>query len=192
MALRYLLLFVSFSMGCATGKSNEARLDDFGRGAERVKAKDFNALMQLKCDELQPTWAKVRDEPTEERQLLGYGQLFEEVKSRVSEFDTATNRNPDLIYGKSDESDGKKSQSQEVFDAREGCVKLAADVRAEFEAKVRELVNLPLLDESKGGRVMKVARLNLERLRQAIDQLELEDKDDLNSKLSFAEKLIKR
>lgn len=168
-------------VGCVKDVPSDERLEKATRNTDAAKSKDFGELLRLKCDELQPAWAKLRDEPTEERQLAGYVDLYSELHSRSSEFDRATSRNPDLLY---------VADSQQLVDARDQCVQMTADVRVELETKLRDIVSMPVIDDIRGNRPTKVARLNLERVREAIEKLDLEDKEELLRKLASAEKQL--
>ncbi len=167
--------------GCVKEVPSDERLDRATRSTDAAKSKDFGELLRLKCEELQPAWAKLRDEASEERQLGGYLDLFAELASRSGEYDRATSRNPDLLY---------HTDSQQLVDARDQCVQMTADVRVELETKLRDIVSLPVIDDIRGNRPVKVARLNLDKVREAIEKLELEDREELLRKLSTAEKQL--
>ena len=168
-------------VGCIKEVPNEQRLDEATAQVDSTSGKDFTELLKLRCDELRPAWAKIREEPSEERQLTGYGNLHDELKSRSTEFERATSRNPDLLYQKN---------SQQLVDAQESCTQMAADLRLEFETKVRELVALPIVEDIRGGKTVKVARLSFERLKAAVEKLEMDDQDLLLTKLAVAEKSL--
>src|SRR5690606_11199009 len=90
-------------------------------------------------------------------------------------------RNPDLAY---------QEGSAEIIAARDGCVQSAADVRLDFEGLVREIVQLPVVDEYRDGKPVKAARLPFDTLRSAIEQLGLDDKETLLTRLANAEKTV--
>ena len=56
-------------------------------------------------------------------------------------------RNPDLHYAEG---------SQKLVAARESCIQQTADVRVEFDTYVRELVDVPTVEELKGGNTVTV------------------------------------
>jgi hypothetical protein len=172
------LLFTS----CVKEVSSEERLE---RELNKVDAKKTSTaadLLKLKCDDINSDLAKARDDSApEEKRIAAYMDLFDRAKSRSSKFDEAISRNPDLAY---------QEGSQEVISARDGCVQSAAEVRLDFEGLVREIVSLPVVDDYKDGKSVKAARLSFDALRGAIEKLDLDDKDQLISKLANAERTV--
>jgi hypothetical protein len=63
-------------------------------------------------------------------------------------------------------------------------------VKVEFDTYVRELVDVPTVQEIKGGNTVTVARLDFNTLRQAIETLNPEDKEQLLMKVGNAEKRV--
>jgi len=55
---------------------------------------------------------------------------------------------------------------------------------------VRELVDVPTVQEVKGGNTITVARLDFNTLRQAIETLNPDDKEQLMSRVGNAEKKV--
>ena len=90
-------------------------------------------------------------------------------------------RNPDLHY-----TEG----SQKLVSARETCIQQTADVKVEFETYVRELVDVPTVQEIKGGNTVTIARLDFNTLRQAIETLNPDDKEQLLGRVLNAEKKV--
>ena len=74
--------------------------------------------------------------------------------------------------------------------AKDNCIQQMADVKVEFETYVRELVNVPTVQEIKGGNTVVVARLDFGTLREAIEALNPDDRDSLLNKVSNAEKKV--
>ncbi|HEY0880354.1 MAG TPA: hypothetical protein VGD87_02430 [Archangium sp.] len=167
--------------GCVKEISSEERLERDTKKAE-YSVESAGDLLKLKCDDITSSLSKARDESAEEsKRLLTYTDLFEQVKDRNARFDEALNRNPDLAY---------QEGSAEVISARDGCIQAAADVRLDFEGLVREIINLPVVDEIRDGKPVKAARLNFDSLRDAIEKLSLDDKDALLTRLANAEKTV--
>jgi hypothetical protein len=90
-------------------------------------------------------------------------------------------RNPDLQY---------QEGALNIVNAKEVCIQQTADVRVEFETYVRELVDVPTVQEIKGGNAVTIARLDFNTLRQAIETLSPDDKDALLNKVGNAEKKV--
>ena len=168
--------------GCVKEISSDDRLDRETKRSDALTSSTAGELVKLKCDDITSELSKARDDSApEEKRLTIYTDLFERVKDRTAKFDDALSRNPDLAY---------QEGSQEIIAARDGCVQSAADVRLDFEGLVREIINLPVVDEYRDGKPVKVARLSFDTLRNAIEKLALEDKDALLSRLSNAEKTV--
>jgi hypothetical protein len=167
---------------CATGISNEERLDRATEHSSAAKSKVAEELLRLRCDDLNTELARARDDAKpEEARLKVYLDLYERVRSRTAKFDEALSRNPDLTY---------QEGTQAIAALHDGCVQAQADVRFDFEGLVREVAVLPVVDEFRGGSTVKVPRLSFDLLRAAIDKLELDDREALVLKLSIAEKSI--
>ena len=69
-------------------------------------------------------------------------------------------------------------------------LRVADDVRVEFERYVRELVDVPTVQEVKGGNTITVARLDFETLREAIEKLAPDDKEQLLGRVASAERKV--
>jgi hypothetical protein len=113
--------------------------------------------------------------------VISYIELYSSLVKRNATFDQAMTRNPDLNY-----TEG----SQKLVAARNNCIQQAADVKVEFETYVRELVSVPTVQEIKGGNTVTVARLDFNTLRQAIDTLNPEDKEQLLARVLATEKQV--
>ena len=185
MTNRILIASLAFPLSfaaCATGISNEERLNRATEHTSAARSKVAEELLRLRCDDVNTEVARTRDDSKpEETRLKAYIDLYERVRSRNARFEEALSRNPDLAY-----EDG----TQEIAVLHDGCVHAQADVRFDFEGLVREVVALPAVDEFRGGNTVKVARLSFDLLRTAIDKLELDDREALLLKLSIAEKSI--
>jgi len=168
--------------GCVKEISSDERLD---RETEFLVARgtpDAAALGKVHCDDTGDALNQARNvnRPETDR-VLSYIELYNSLVKRNATFEEAMARNPDLHY-----TEG----SQKLVSARNNCIQQTADVRVEFETYVRELVSVPTVQEIKGGNTVTVARLDFNTLRQAIDTLKLDDKEQLFARVLSAEKLV--
>ena len=168
--------------GCVHEMSSDERLDRETKRSDALTSSTAGDLVKMKCDDITSELSKARDDSApEEKRLTIYTDLFDRVKDRTAKFEDALSRNPDLAY---------QEGSQEIIAARDGCIQSAADVRLDFEGLVREIINLPVVDEYRDGKPVKAARLSFDTLRGAIEKLALDDKDALLSRLANAEKTV--
>lgn len=164
--------------------SSEERLEQETKLSSSGTALSPEELAQLSCGSAPTELAAARsDSKPEGDRVVAYMQLFDSLKQRTSAFELAMTRNPDLAY-----QDG----SQALVAAREGCVQSTADVRMEFESFVRDLVEVPTVREIKGGATVIAPRLDFKILREAIESLSPEDKDQLLTRVAAAEKQVER
>lgn len=168
--------------GCPKEISSEERLDRETNSKPVSDAPDAEQLAKINCKNIDEELNKARsDSRPETDRVLSYIELYQDLQKKTQTFEEAMARNPDLSY---------KEGSQEIVQAKDTCVQQTADVRVEFERYVRELVDVPIVDEVKGGATVKVARMDFGTLRQAIDVLAPDDKDQLLSRLASAEKRV--
>lgn len=175
------LLFLSAS-GCVKEISSDERLD---RETQNLAVKDtpgVSDLQKLTCDDTTDALGKARNvnRPETDR-LVDYIELYSSLRKRTTTFEEAMNRNPDLSY---------REGSQQIVNAKDTCIQQTADVKVEFETYMRELVEVPTVQEIKGGNAVTIARLDFNTLRQAIETLEPDDKDSLLGRVANAEKKI--
>jgi len=176
------LTFALLSTSCVKEISSDERLDRETKRSNALTSETAGDLVKMKCDDITSELSKARDDSAPEEKRLGiYSDLFDRVKDRTAKFEDALSRNPDLAY---------QEGSQEIISARDGCIQSAADVRLDFEGLVREIIQLPVVDEYRDGKPVKAARLNFDTLRNAIEKLALDDKDALLSRLANAEKTV--
>lgn len=167
---------------CVKEISSDERLERETKRSDALKSATASDLVKLKCDDITSELSKARDDSApEEKRITIYTDLFDQVKDRTAKFEDALSRNPDLAY---------QEGSQEIIAARDGCVQSAADVRLDFEGLVREIVQLPVVDEYRDGKPVKAARMNFDTLRTAIEKLNLDDKESLLTRLANAEKTV--
>jgi len=167
---------------CVKEITSDERLERETARSDSMRSSSAAELGKLRCDDLAADLAKARDEKTtEENRLTTYMDMYDRLKSRSAKFEEAMARNPDLAF---------QEGSQELTQARDACVQGAADVKLELEQLVREIMQMPTVDEIRGGSTVKVARLSFDVLRQAIEKLDLDDKDGLIQKVNNAEKTV--
>ena len=168
--------------GCVKEISSDERLE---RATEKVDVKEAlgaKDLQKIKCDDTAANLAKARNENKPETDRVNdYIELYESLKARSAKFDEAMSRNPDLAY---------QEGSQELISAKEQCIQQSADIRLEFERFIRDLVDVPTVQEIKGGATVTVARLDFGTLKQAIETLNPDDRESLLNRVSNAEKKV--
>jgi hypothetical protein len=169
--------------GCVKEISSEERLErDSPSLAARDNTPDAAALGRVHCDDTSDALVQARNvnRPETDR-VMSYIDLYTSLMKRNATFEEAMSRNPDLNY-----TEG----SEKLVAARENCIQQTADVKVEFETYVRELVDVPTVQEVKGGNTITVARLDFNTLRQAIETLNPDDKDTLMGRVATAEKRV--
>ncbi|MBE2251034.1 MAG: hypothetical protein IAE78_15960 [Myxococcus sp.] len=176
------LCTLTFASACVKEITSDERLERETARSDALKTNTAAELSKIKCDELNNDLAKARDAAkTEEERLTTFSDVYERLKNRSARFDEAMSRNPDLAF---------QEGSQELVAARETCVQMAADVRNETESLIREIMQVLVVDEIKGGQTVRAARVDYAPLRAAIEKLELDDREALQNKISNAEKQI--
>lgn len=173
---------LAFTSACVKEITSDERLERETARSDALKTNTAAELGKIKCDELNNDLAKARDAvKTEEERLATFTDVYERLKNRSARFDEAMSRNPDLAF---------QEGSQELVAARETCIQMAADVRNETESLIREIMQVLVVDEIKGGQTVRAARVDYAPLRAAIEKLELDDREALQTKISNAEKQI--
>lgn len=173
---------LTFTSACVKEITSDERLERETARSDALKTNTAAELGKIKCDELNNDLAKARDAvKTEEERLSTFTDVYERLKNRSARFDEAMSRNPDLAF---------QEGSQELVAARETCIQMAADVRNETESLIREIMQVLVVDEIKGGQTVRAARVDYAPLRAAIEKLELDDREALQNKISNAEKQI--
>jgi hypothetical protein len=168
--------------GCVKEISSEERLDRETQNLKVGNTPDAATLAKLHCDDTTEELAKARNvnRPETDR-VMSYIDLYTSLLKRTASFEEAMTRNPDLNYTQG---------SEQLVAAKDNCIQQTADVKVEFETYVRELVDVPTVQEVKGGNTITVARLDFNTLRQAIETLGLEDKEHLFGRVATAEKRV--
>lgn len=169
-------------LSCVKEVSSEERLEREISAGPAGPALSPEELSKVSCADVGESLARARaNERDETARLVSYMELYAEIRKKVSTLESAMSRDPDLRY---------QEATKGVVDAHGGCVQQEADVRLEFESFVRELVQVPIVEEVKGGTTVSVPRLDFNTLRQAIEALAPDDKDSLLVKVASAEKKI--
>lgn len=168
--------------GCVKEITSEERLERELSSGPTGKEITEEQLRKTSCQDAPSQLAQARnDSRPETDRLMAYVELYDSLRKKVALFEEAMTRNPDLHY---------TERSQDFVAAHDLCVQEAADVKVEFESYLRELVNVPTVQELKGGNTITVARLDFNTLRQAIEVLGPDDKDALLNRVNAAEKRI--
>jgi hypothetical protein len=176
-------VFLLSVTGCAARElTSDERLD---RDTSNLAVKDSpkaGELEKLSCENTGEELNKARNvnRPETER-LTDYITLYDSLRKRTQTFEEAMSRNPDLQY---------REGAGNIVNAKEVCIQQTADVRVEFETYVRELVDVPTVQEIRGGNTVTIGRLDFNTLRQAIETLALDDKDTLLNRVASAEKKV--
>jgi len=169
-------------LACVREITSDERLErSIGSGPAREPI-DTAALEKISCADAVEQLARARAaERDETARLMAYLDLYSSLHKRVGTLEEAMSRNPDIRY---------QDATRDVVDAHEACVQQEADVRFELERFVRELVQVPIVEEVKGGTTYPAARLDFNTLRMAIEALGPDDKDALLVRVASAEKKI--
>jgi hypothetical protein len=168
--------------GCVKEISSDERLDRETRDIGVSTTPEASDLAKISCENITEDLAKARNvnRPETDR-LVDYIALYDSLRKRTATFEEAMVRNPDLSY---------REGSQQIVAAKDTCIQQTADVRVEFETYTRELVDVPTVQEIKGGNTVTIARLDFNTLRQAIETLNPDDKDSLLNRVGNAEKKV--
>ncbi|MGE6759648.1 hypothetical protein ACQKGO_16645 [Corallococcus interemptor] len=170
------------SSGCVKEITSDERLERDTRSVAVKDAPGVDQLSKLTCDDTSAPLSKARDvnRPESDR-LVDYVNLYSSLKDRTHTFEEAMARNPDLSY---------REGSQNLVNAKDTCIQQTADVRVEFETYLRELVDVPTVQEIKGGNTVTVARLDFGTLKKAIETLDPDDRESLLQRVNAAEKRV--
>ncbi|MFN0061740.1 MAG: hypothetical protein ACKVPX_04395 [Myxococcaceae bacterium] len=168
---------------CAHEISSEERLDRATKDIQATKpVPPPDQLMQINCRDSDGALARARnvDRPETER-VQAYIELFRELRSKSVLLEDALNREPDLTY---------RAGGDKLGLSRDTCVRQAADTKVEFESYIRELVNVPTVQEVKNGNTFTIPRLDFGVLRSAIEALSPEDRDTMLDRVAAVEKRL--
>jgi hypothetical protein len=176
-------VLVLSATGCVKEISSDQRMEDGSpRYSSSKETPDATTLSKVHCDDTADALTQARNVNLPESDRLSrYIDLYSSLVKRNATFEEAMKRNPDLNY-----TEG----SQALVAARESCIQQTADVKVEFETYVRELVDVPTVQEIKGGNTVVVPRLDFNVLRQGIETLGPDDKEQMLTKVTNAEKKV--
>ncbi|MFN7131492.1 MAG: hypothetical protein ACK4N5_05375 [Myxococcales bacterium] len=167
--------------GCAThaayGPDSDTRLEQ--ATTEKASAEGAEAS-QIKCADIQPKLRSADEKPEGERMKV-LTEAFKEVKDRATRLEDAIARNPDLVF--TETGDAVKSNLEE-------CRAALADATSTLDRSVRDIAELPVIQEVQGNRTVPVPRMEFEIVREAIETLGPGDKDVLLAKIESAEKKV--
>jgi hypothetical protein len=179
----FLVVTSVLAVGCVKEISSEERLDraTSGMGSQRPLPPP-DELMRIRCTDVEGDLAKARnvDRPESDR-VQSYADLYTGLKQKTQVLQDALARNPDLSY---------QADAEKIRALRDSCVQQTADVRVEFDRYVRELVEVPIVQEIRGGRAVSVARLDFGALKRAVLVLDPEDREAMLGRVAVAEKRI--
>lgn len=178
-----MLLFALACAHSAYGPSSDQRLE----AAVESPGGDDRGLVQG-CDDQQDPLAKARNvERTESERLRSYMEIVRAITDRADQNTKAMAKNPNLAYG-----GGKDAlASAETRRVADSCRELLADSRREFEELVRDLFSPLLVLDVQSGHHTRSARVSLNLLRSAVQELAPPDSESLNDKLTEVDKILK-
>ena len=176
------VLFACIFFSCVKEITSDERLERATEQNDLKATAGAKDLAKIRCDDTEADLGKARNDGRPETdRLIAYKDLFESLRGRVNRIEEAMSRNPDLQF---------QEGSQQLVATKEMCVQKLADVKVEFETFVRELVNVPTVQEIKGGNTVVVARLDFGALREAVDSLAPDDRDALLVRIANAERKV--
>jgi hypothetical protein len=166
----------------AYGPDSDSRLEAAVADDKKSAQSEEGVARQLSersCggDKKKLTDAEQDDKPDADR-LKEYIRLYTDLLQRQKEIDKLIRDNPGAEFA----GDGKTA-SQTL----EECIALIADTHNSFDKFLREVVEVPISKEFQGTREVSVARVEFSLLRQAIDTLNPDDRENLSAKLDNAE-----
>lgn len=167
--------------GCATsgayGPDADTRLEM--ATTEQASAEGSEAA-QISCSDI-PSTLRSADEKPEGERLELITATFSDVKSRTNQLENAISRNPDLVFTET---------GDQVRANLEGCRSALADATSNLDRSIRDIVELPIIQEVHGNRTVAVPRMDFAIVRNALEVLGPEDKDTLLGRLEYAEKKV--
>jgi len=182
MRIRAALLASAFVVGgCVKNISNEERLDRESPSTD-VSALNFSELAQVNCADAESRLNEIRQgsRPEVER-LSAYMELYKALDERTDRLDQAMRRDSDILY---------IPEYRPIVDAHGDCFTRTEELKTEFERFTRELVEVPTVQEVRKGKTVPVARVDYAVLRDAIETLELSDREELYTNIAAAERRV--
>lgn len=167
--------------GCATsgayGPDSDTRLE---MATTETASAEGSEAMEIKCDDIGGKLRSADEKPEGER-LKSITETYSEVKSRATKLEDAIARNPDLVF---------TSTGDQVKSNLDGCRSALADATSNLDRSIRDIAELPVIQEVQGNKTVAVPRLDFAIVRSALDVLNPDDKDQLLGKIDSAEKKV--
>lgn len=167
--------------GCSThsayGPDGDDRLDE-GMSPTAKESTDASTILSLKCDDQSKKLTALSVEADEVKKLKGLAMVYLSSKETYEKLDAGASSHTDLLYGR--EGDQIKANLQVCRDT-------TAAAYSAFDRFVRELVDMPVVQEMKNKKMVNVARVDFKVLREAISKLDASDKEILNNRLTAME-----
>lgn len=162
----------------AYGPDGDERLDEGASPSKSGGSIDANALMTLNCKDQDRALAAANIEADEKKKLITLGNAYQAAKTNFTKLDEAASSQTDLLYGK---------EGEQIKMNLDGCRDTSASAYSAFDRFVRELIDMPVVQEMSDKRMINAARVDFATLRTAIDKLGATDKEVLLNKLSMVE-----
>lgn len=164
----------------AFGPGSDERLESSVN--EKASREGGGDVAGVSCTDLLEKFRDSRseDKPETER-LKVLVEVYAASRDRREKLDSAIDRNPDLIYT----TDGESTKS-----AQEGCRAAFADIRSDLDRYLREVVDMPIIQELQGREMVNVARLDFGLVRNAIATLDPDDKEAMLARVEAAERKV--
>lgn len=183
----FIAALASFSfIGCSThsayGPDSDARLEE-GMSPTSKESADASKLLAMNCDEHAKRLSGLSVESDETKKLKGLGVIYLSAKDTYEKLDAAASSHTDLLYGK----EGDKIKGNLAT-----CRDTASTAYIAFDRFVRELVDMPVVQEMKNRKMVNVARVDFKLLREAITKLDATDKELLNNRITAMESSIQK
>jgi hypothetical protein len=177
--------------GCASrayGPDSDTRLEMAVRDMQRSRTSEEAVAKKLagySCDVDRKRLAEAEQaQRADGDRLIKFIKLYADLASRQQEMDKLLNENPGAEYAPAG-SEGRTARQ-----ALDECNTVLADARSAFDLFLRELVELPIVKEFRGGKELGVARVDFSLLRQGIELLQPPDRESLLSRIQTAEKRV--
>ena len=174
---------LSFS-GCATGhdaygpESDERLEEGISASSSSKGSADAAALMAMSCQNDESRLTSASTEANEVKKLKILTETFLSSKETYAKLDAAASSQTDLLYGK---------EGDQIKANLEGCRDTSVAANNALDRFIRELVDMPVVQEMKNKRMVNVARVDFAIIRDAIAKLDPSDKEVLLNKLAAIE-----
>ena len=169
--------------GCAShsayGPESDERIDDgVSASSSQNSSADASMLMSLSCQDQAKALTAASLEADEAKKLKMLGDTYLKAKENFTKLDEAASSQTDLLYGK---------EGDQIKANLDGCRDTSAAAYSAFDRFIREIVDMPVVQEMKNRKMVNVARVNFAIVRDAIAKLDASDKEVLTGKLAAIE-----